>query len=80
MSTLVIFVMMLSSCATTGTGKPAHCVTKKEFPNYAAVARSKQEIHQPNASGVATKHTEYAARVSQLEGRCKGINAFRGEK
>jgi len=71
--------MMLPSCASLGTGKPAHCVTKQEFPNYTAVAASKIEIHEPDLNGVPTEHVEYAARVSQLEGRCVGINALRGE-
>ena len=74
-----ISLMMLPSCATLGTGKPGHCMTKAEFPNYAAVAKSKRAIHRPDLNGVPTKHVEYAARVAQLEGRCKGINALRDE-
>ncbi len=76
---LAISMMMLASCGTPGTGKPAHCVTKEQFPNYYKVARSKLEIHKPDMNGAATQHIEYASRVAQLEGRCQGINALRDE-
>ena len=76
---LAISTMMPMSCASLGTSKPAHCITKIEFPNYALVAASKRATHKPDMNGVPTEHVEYAARVAQLEGRCVGINALRGE-
>ncbi len=70
---------MLLSCASLGTSKPAHCVEKVEWFNYADVVRSKREIHEPDSNGVPTKHVDYALRTSYLEARCKGINALRDE-
>lgn len=76
---LAISTMMLASCTTVITGAPKHCTTKYEWPNYVTVAQQKLELHQPDKHGVPTKYAEYAARVAELEGVCRGINAFRGE-
>ena len=78
---LAIFTMMLASCKTPPPlrGVPEHCITKDEWPSYIAVVMQKWEVHAPGLDEAPTKYRTYAARVSYLEGVCKGINAFRRE-
>ena len=76
---LAIFAMSFASCQTP-SGKPTHCVTKEEYPNYALIAEQKYLVHQTDlVTGRATRFVEYAEWVAYLQERCMGINAFRGE-
>jgi len=76
---VAISLMMLVSCRTPVKGVPDHCITKDEWPGYLAVAVQKWGVHEPDLNDVATKRRAYAARVSYLEGVCKGVNAYRDE-
>lgn len=77
----MICAMMSASCASkTPPGLPEHCDTKDEWPRYEEAAREKAVIHKPDENGVPRRYRAYAARTAYLEGVCKGINEFRGEK
>lgn len=76
---LAISLMMLVSCRTPVKGVPDHCTTKDEWPGYVAVVMQKWIVHEPDLNDVPTANKAYAARVSYLEGVCKGVNAYRDE-
>jgi hypothetical protein len=75
---VVTSLMMLTSCAGILRGKPKHCTTKEEWPKYWDIVVQKRAVHQVSGD-IPTQFVEYAARVSYLEGVCKGINAYRGD-
>jgi hypothetical protein len=75
---VVTLLMILTSCNGIIRGKPKHCTTKEEWPKYWEIVVQKREAHQVSGD-TPTKYVEYAARVSYLEGFCRGINAYRGD-
>jgi hypothetical protein len=75
---VVTSLMMLTSCNGIMRGKPKHCTTKEEWPNYWEIVVQKREAHQVSDT-TPTEFIEYAARVSYLEGVCKGINGYRND-
>ena len=70
----------LSGCAGPSSGTPAHCVLPTEYVQGPIVDAQRVYIFAPDKAGTATRFREFAIRDDYLEARCRGINAFRGEK
>ncbi len=74
-------VMLSAGCNGVSSGLPAHCIGKDEYSQGPLVTAQKVHIFQyDEATGSPARFGELAYRIDYLEAKCRGINAFRGEK
>ncbi len=66
-------------CVNVVSGVPSRCLTIEEDPREEIITEQALMIFKPDEDDRPTRFAALADRLDYLEGRCYGINAFRGD-